>query len=389
MHHVERENELLMRVGILGAALMASGTAMPVSAASSEAPVRQAFDMSFPYVPSFVLVGNDKLIAYELHLTNFASSPLTLIQIRVGHDISGAKLLQLNGETLASALGHVGPGPYDKLVVPPGRRVVIYLETPVGDHPVPKTLQHCVEYTVAQPGSTARGSVEGSVIVDTRPLPILSPPLRGKHWTAVYDPKLERGHRRVVYAVGGKARIPGRFAIDWMANGQSGNGLGADVLAVADGVVASVRDGVPQPVAGSPRPEVGIADATGNYISIDIGGGRFAFYEHLMPGLLIKPGQRVRRGQVIGRVGSTGQAWRPHLHFHLADADSPLAAEGLPYLLEGAQIEGAYPSIAAFEVGGPWQSAAAPSSKAAFPAPNVVVSFDCKDEPYNERKPSC
>jgi murein DD-endopeptidase MepM/ murein hydrolase activator NlpD len=119
-----------------------------------------------------------------------------------------------------------------------------------------------------------------------------------------------------------------------------------------------------------------MADATGNYVSISIGAGLFAFYEHLMPGLRVEPGDRVKRGQVIGRLGSTGQASRPHLHFHLADADSPLGAEGLPYHLQGARTLGAYRSIAAFEAREPWQTGVTNSAGPTFPAPNAVVAFD-------------
>jgi murein DD-endopeptidase len=132
-------------------------------------------------------------------------------------------------------------------------------------------------------------------------------------------------------------------------------------------------------VSGQPRTRPSLADATGNYVSINIGGGRFAFYEHLMPGLLVRPGQRVARGQVIGRLGSTGQASRPHLHFHLADTDSPLDAEGQPYLLEGVHVVGRYASIVDFERGAPWQRTVSQPSGPMFPTPNAVISVNTAD----------
>jgi murein DD-endopeptidase MepM/ murein hydrolase activator NlpD len=94
-----------------------------------------------------------------------------------------------------------------------------------------------------------------------------------------------------------------------------------------------------------------------------------------MPGLLVRPGQRVTRGQVIGRLGSTGQASRPHLHFHLADSDSALDAEGQPYLLEDVQVVGRYASIDAFERGEPWQRSIQATAAPSFPTPNSVVEF--------------
>lgn len=55
----------------------------------------------------------------------------------------------------------------------------------------------------------------------------------------------------------------------------------------------------------------------------------------MQPGSLrVKLGDKVRRGQVLGLVGNSGNSTEPHLHFHLADANSPLGAEGLPYVLD-------------------------------------------------------
>jgi murein DD-endopeptidase MepM/ murein hydrolase activator NlpD len=54
----------------------------------------------------------------------------------------------------------------------------------------------------------------------------------------------------------------------------------------------------------------------GKYVSIRHNGTYSTAYGH-MSAISVKPGQKVRQGQVIGRVGSTGMATGPHLHFEV------------------------------------------------------------------------
>ncbi|MFN3537825.1 MAG: M23 family metallopeptidase [Brevundimonas sp.] len=93
--------------------------------------------------------------------------------------------------------------------------------------------------------------------------------------------------------------------------------------------------------------------------------------------LLVQPGQRVRRGQVIARLGASGHVSAPQLHFHVSDALSLLDAESLPYRLEGVAVLGAYDSFEAFTRGGPWpqRPQADLSDSADLPSPNMVVMF--------------
>jgi murein DD-endopeptidase MepM/ murein hydrolase activator NlpD len=86
---------------------------------------------------------------------------------------------------------------------------------------------------------------------------------------------------------------------------------GDPVYSAGDGVVATV----------------GSRGAYGNSIRIDHGYELASFYAHL-DRVLTSPGRSVRRGQVIGLVGSTGNATGPHLHFELRWRDrwiDPLA----------------------------------------------------------------
>ncbi|HET6545829.1 MAG TPA: peptidoglycan DD-metalloendopeptidase family protein [Rhodanobacteraceae bacterium] len=76
--------------------------------------------------------------------------------------------------------------------------------------------------------------------------------------------------------------------------------MGSDITAVADGVVtyAGVRSGY------------------GNVVELDHGNGYMTRYAHDSK-LLVHVGERVRAGQAIARVGSTGRSTGPHCHFEV------------------------------------------------------------------------
>lgn len=65
----------------------------------------------------------------------------------------------------------------------------------------------------------------------------------------------------------------------------------------------------------------------GNTVLIDHGKGAYTYYAHLS-GILVKPGQLMRRGQKIALVGNTGRSTGPHLHLEVRVANqmyNPLA----------------------------------------------------------------
>lgn len=45
-------------------------------------------------------------------------------------------------------------------------------------------------------------------------------------------------------------------------------------------------------------------------------------------------GEKIRRGDIIAKVGNTGHSTEPHLHFQLMDSQNPLEANGLPVMFE-------------------------------------------------------
>lgn len=350
-------------------------------------------DVQIPVPPTVVRIAGRPVIAYELHLTNFQNAPAAIARIQLQVPGRPDAFAEYTADELRKRMGRPGLSrPYDAAeVIGPGLRAVVYLwiEFPESMTP-PASVQHRIEVELRRPAGAVRSIVTTAPMTVSVMQPVvLDPPLRGGPWTAIYDPLLMGGHRTAIYTLDGRARIPSRFAIDWIrtdvAAGSPGarpadwNGYGEDVLAVADATVARAMDDIaenpdpPDPAAGPMAPEI----ASGNYVSLDLGSGRFVFYEHLRRGsVLVKAGDRVKRGQVIARLGNSGSSSiGPHLHFHVADANATLGAEGVPFVFRAFDVLGAFPNIDAVR-GGAWERRAQYDRRTLeHPAANTVVRF--------------
>jgi murein DD-endopeptidase MepM/ murein hydrolase activator NlpD len=93
------------------------------------------------------------------------------------------------------------------------------------------------------------------------------------------------------------------------------NRYGADVVAPGDGVVIMA----------------GIKPGYGKIICIDHGYGLKSYYGHTASFYVTK-GQKVKRGQRIAAVGSTGRSTGPHLHYEIHANDTPI--DPMYYLLD-------------------------------------------------------
>jgi murein DD-endopeptidase MepM/ murein hydrolase activator NlpD len=90
---------------------------------------------------------------------------------------------------------------------------------------------------------------------------------------------------------------------------------GIDVAAPIGTPIHAVQDGVVT--------FAGVQSGYGNTVEIDHGDGHESLSAHQSE-LLVEQGDRVRRGQRIGRVGSTGSSTGPHLHFEYTVTDQVL-----------------------------------------------------------------
>jgi hypothetical protein len=216
------------------------------------------------------------------------------------------------------------------------------------------TLAHRVTAALdaAPPGSEV--SAGGVTAVRLEPVAVLGAPFKGENYIAADGCCESTRHIRALLPINGGLWLAQRFAIDWEQldeqnrvfvgdpqDPRSYHIYGKDVLAVADARVAVAVDEFADQVPGALPTGVAVSEADGNHIILDLGNGGYVLYAHLQPGsVAVNVGETVQRGQVIARVGNSGNTSEPHLHLHVMDAPSGLVADGLPYVFESYQITG-------------------------------------------------
>ena len=103
-------------------------------------------------------------------------------------------------------------------------------------------------------------------------------------------------------------------------------GWGRELLAPAAGTVVYARNDVPDNAHPGKRPDwdwyVPLHDPAqayeGNCVVIDHGNSEYSALMHMIQGsVLVKVGDRVAAGQVIGKMGNSGDSDGPHLHYQL------------------------------------------------------------------------
>ncbi len=307
-------------------------------------------------------------LAYELLLTNTIGQPATVaaVEARSGDRV----MLRLQGDALAGWIRPLGT-PAEGRVLQPGQAALVWLDvTYAATDPAPARLEHRIDLQFAQPNPplvpAALTETVAPATVGTTPPVRISPPLQGPGWLDGDSCCGLGAHRGAVSPINGRLWAPERYAIDYVRLDDAGRMmtgdptsmasypyLGTDVLAVADGpVVANVTNLPEQPPGRNPS-GLTLQEYGGNHVVQDLGGGRYAFYAHLQPGnpLNLAVGQQLRRGQVLGKLGNSGNTSAPHLHFHVMDRPDPLAANGLPFVFDSFDLTARATSDQTIEAG--------------------------------------
>lgn len=114
-------------------------------------------------------------------------------------------------------------------------------------------------------------------------------------------------------------------------------GWGRALIAPADGTIVRARadrPDQPDPENSDPKffaPEYPNGGDPGNHLVIDHGNAEFSMMAHFQAGsMLVKLGDRVRQGQPLGKLGSSGDTNTPHSHYQLQSGPDWEWADGLP-----------------------------------------------------------
>jgi hypothetical protein len=278
-------------------------------------------------------------------------------------------LARLSGPALAANMGPVAgpPGPEDPsdLLPPAGlseqaasdaattmassQTSVVWLDLKVSSAR-PRSLEHRIVASSRPPAPQFSFSgLVGRVQTAGTPV-VIGPPVGPGIWVA------DEGcctnpthHRRALPGFNGELLAVNRFAIDWVLVDRSHRAWIGDptrlssylsyrqpLIAASSGRVVGTHDGVPDnppqgPLAASPP----LKDFAGNYVSIRIRPRRYLLYAHMVPGSVrVRPGQHVRRGQVIGLLGNSGNTSTPHLHFQVSDRPGFAPVDSVPYVFK-------------------------------------------------------
>lgn len=135
----------------------------------------------------------------------------------------------------------------------------------------------------------------------------------------------------VINNVAGKSyKTDGKTNEDYYAFGQP-------LLAPSDGEIVLAVDGVKDNIPGTMNPLF----TTGNSILIKTKNNEYILLAHFKQNSLkVKQGDLVKRGQLLGLCGNSGNSSEPHLHFHIQDAEDFTKALGVKCYFDQLQVNG-------------------------------------------------
>lgn len=377
-------------IAVLSALALGAAACSTVSASSTGDSVDDAEQFQVPdaftsvvvqslSAPTFPFLGTDGKyhVAYDLELTNASRVPATIDKLDVVSTAAPKRVIASYSGTAfvdptcdygnCNRLRRLPSAPADDNVIPPQESRVLFVDFAFDslDRAPKAVVHHLYGQGAINPGSSSPSPFDylaAPFDISAGTPRVIGPPVKGDHWIALNGCCLPGfPHRSSMASLNGMLINGQRFAIDWKRVNDKGLmyvgdrnknesyvDYGDPIYAVADGTISSTLDGLDanapgvlpanDPVLG---PKLTVQNVDGNHIVQDIGGGVWAFYAHLKKGtLLVKPGDKVKKGQIIAKLGNTGNANASHMHFQLMDGPSVLGSDGVPYVIDRFSYDG-------------------------------------------------
>jgi hypothetical protein len=295
-------------------------------------------------------------IPYMLRMWEYAKDGLTLQKIEVLDDVSKAVLLTLDKSQFPRI--HKDPIPPNPIFVSDtlkGCYTSIQLPIPLNQAP-PARVSH--RLTLRDTIRNVEVVVRGGVFLPRlgeNPL-VIGSPVKGRN-QIIFNQSTNEYHFYTAFFIGGNIWRGERFAFDNVrVDDDFTNSYTGDInvnenhycyhdtlYAVADGTVQSMAtDQLENHGSLHDVPMTTAISYAGNYIIIDIGNGRYAFYAHCATNsAFVTVGQQVKKGDPLALLGNSGNSDMPHLHFQICDRPDFFFSIAVPFVLEKLTIIGA------------------------------------------------
>lgn len=113
--------------------------------------------------------------------------------------------------------------------------------------------------------------------------------------------------------------------------------FGKELFAPCVGEVVLVVDGVKDNVPGILNPIY----VPGNTAIIKTANNEYLFFAHFKQhSIVVKQGQQIKQGQLLGLCGNSGNSSEPHLHFHIQNVEDMLTATGVKCYFDAIIVNG-------------------------------------------------
>lgn len=135
----------------------------------------------------------------------------------------------------------------------------------------------------------------------------------------------------VIRDTSGKSYLPhGKTNEDYYA-------FGKELIAPCDGEVVLVVDGIKDNVPG----QMNAIYVPGNTVVIKVAANEYLLFAHFKQhSIVVKEGQKIKQGQLLGLCGNSGNSSEPHLHFHIQNVENMMNATGIKCYFDNIIVNG-------------------------------------------------